>query len=200
MENFKNWTDDVPPNTKQRFIQLLRLYLNKKPHILEIGSFDGRSIKEMLKILPDSTALCVDTWDSNEIDHIMTNLKYDIDEAKKHFDLNISEFKSRLSFIKGKSQLILPTLPKESFDIIYVDGSHKCLDVLIDCIWAWELTKPDGMIIFDDYRWLIDRPNTKILDVPFYAINHFLEIYKGKYTILHFGYRVFIRKNAKSIL
>jgi predicted O-methyltransferase YrrM len=196
--DFKNWVDDVPPNSKGKFIQLLRLFLNKKARILEIGSFDGRSISEMLTILPDSTALCVDTWAHEEIDKVMITLNYNILNAKEDFNRNVAKFGSRISVMEGKSQLLLSTLPKESFDIIYVDGSHKCLDVLIDAIWAWELVKPNGIIIFDDYLWLVNQPGYNILDIPYMAIKHFLEIYKGKYTILHFDYRITIRKNETS--
>ena len=58
---------------------------------------------------------------------------------------------SRVHIIKGNSSEKLLELELDSFDFIYIDGSHKCLDVYLDACLAWKLLKPGGYIVFDDY-------------------------------------------------
>ena len=77
-----------------------------------------------------------------------------------------------------------------SFDFIYIDGSHKCLDVYMDACMAWKLLKPNGILGFDDYEFNIGD----LLNSPHEAINHFMETIKGEFTLLHQGYRIFIHK------
>ena len=50
--------------------------------------------------------------------------------------------------------MVLRRLPLESFDIIYIDGSHAVNDVLEDAVLSFRLLKPEGILIFDDYRWV----------------------------------------------
>ena len=40
---------------------------------------------------------------------------------------------------------------QETYDIIYIDGSHVACDVLHDATCCWALLKPGGILIFDEY-------------------------------------------------
>ena len=44
-----------------------------------------------------------------------------------------------------------------SFDLIYIDGSHRRDDVMVDSLLAWSLLREGGFIIFDDYEHELDR-------------------------------------------
>jgi predicted O-methyltransferase YrrM len=77
-----------------------------------------------------------------------------------------------------------------SFNFIYIDGSHKCLDVYFDAMIAWKLLKIGGIMAFDDY--LFNKGD--ILNTPYDAVNYFLETIKGRYILLDKGYRLFIKK------
>ena len=39
----------------------------------------------------------------------------------------------------------------EKFDLIFIDGSHATLDVMVDAALAWQLLARGGLMIFDDY-------------------------------------------------
>ena len=54
--------------------------------------------------------------------------------------------------LRGRSQQVLPYLAGESFDFVYVDGSHLVLDVLQDAAMCWPLIRPGGTLVFDDYE------------------------------------------------
>jgi len=109
-------------------------------------------------------------------------------EAIFYKNIQKSEMESRVKVIKGKSSEKLFELDLTSFDFIYIDGSHKCLDVYLDAVLAWRLLRKGGILGFDDY--LFNKGVT--LDSPYEAINNFL---KGvTHEILYMDYRVFIRK------
>jgi predicted O-methyltransferase YrrM len=57
-----------------------------------------------------------------------------------------------LEFKAGLSALELPKLveAKQSFDLIYIDGSHIVEDVFVDAYFAVQLLSDDGIVAFDD--------------------------------------------------
>ena len=191
--NMYNWTNDLPPNTdaKITFVKMLsryvKLYDNCK--ILEIGTYAGTSIIGMLQYLPSAKATTIDKW-SNYIK------KYNNNVEQIFFD-NIEKagVKNRINAMKGDSSNLLLELIKQNktYDIIYVDGSHTCIDCYTDCLLAWQILNKNGLLIIDDY--LYKQASDNILDKPFHGINHFLEKMEGTYTILEKGYRLFVLKN-----
>ena len=52
--------------------------------------------------------------------------------------------------------------------------------------------KKGGIMIFDDYEWLVMN---NYIDNPKPAIDAFLEIYANKITLLYKDYQVIIKKN-----
>lgn len=84
---------------------------------------------------------------------------------------------------------------KEVFDFMYIDGSHKCIDVYNDCVLAWRILRKGGLMVLDDYHYGLSDVSNDPLNYPFMGINHFLEKYKKELKIYSKGYRVFIEKN-----
>jgi predicted O-methyltransferase YrrM len=99
----------------------------------------------------------------------------------------------RVEIIKGYSQIALRHLPLGSFDIIYIDGSHAAADVLEDAILSWRLLKEEGVLIFDDYAWDVERP---VMDKPMIAVNTFVQFFGGQMDLVHCGYQLVVRKRA----
>jgi hypothetical protein len=62
---------------------------------------------------------------------------------------NFRSFSCRRSF----SYVELPAMRGEGelFDLIYVDGSHTAVDVMIDLCFCANLLEVGGMMILDDY-------------------------------------------------
>jgi predicted O-methyltransferase YrrM len=80
------------------------------------------------------------------------------------------------------------------YDFIYIDGSHIAKDVLTDACMAWQVLKPKGIIVFDDYVWGDPRD---ILHRPKAAIDAFTNIFAEEAEIIHVGYQLVVRKKGE---
>lgn len=95
--------------------------------------------------------------------------------------------------IVGKSYEVMRTLPLNSYDLVYIDGSHVASDVLEDAVLAWQLVKIGGFIIFDDYPFAFTQNpawNTRI------GIDAFMRTFSDKFKVIHKDYQVIIEKRS----
>lgn len=167
-------------------------FRNRPIKALEIGSWEGMSCMFILGQLPYCELTCVDTWEG-ALEH---KSFHDINQIEQRFDLNTSVFKSRITKFKGTSHLFLSSTPTHvRYDLIYVDGSHRGDDVLVDAIKSFELLETNGIMIFDDYLWIRYRER---LNNPSAAINAFLYLKRGHYEILAAHWQLIIRKTSES--
>ena len=107
----------------------------------------------MLWRLPQAHLTCIDTFEGG-LDHEGTDTVPEGLETV--FDRNVRLVDaSRVRKLVGRSRHRLGELVDEEaqFELIYVDGSHLGLDVLIDAAYAWQLLAPGGFLVFDDYSW-----------------------------------------------
>jgi predicted O-methyltransferase YrrM len=74
----------------------------------------------------------------------------------------------------------------ESFDFIYIDGSHRGKDVLTDAVMSWNLLKTGGIIAFDDYEW---NCGTDPLHRPKAGIDAFSSVFGPHLSLLRDGWR-----------
>ncbi len=114
-------------------------------------------------------------------------------ELRFDHNLRIAGLAGKVAKLKGRSEDLLSALPRESFDIIYIDGCHLALNVLFDAVSAWLLLKPGGLLIFDDYLWETGKPPSQR---PQLAIDLFLEFLHGRYDLVSKAYQVILRKPA----
>ena len=63
----------------------------------------------------------------------------------------LKRFGSRVTLITGWSSEELPLLRPQSFDVIYIDGDHRLIPVLVDTVLAWGLLRVGGVMVWDDY-------------------------------------------------
>ena len=198
-----NWTNGLPnPQDRDIFLHFIRQFAEKykdKPiHLLEIGTWTGVSLIHLLQELPSAIATVVDTWtDYEENGSVVKVEKMGVMEA---FQRNIHQAKinHRVQVRKGDSGIILQGLIREgqSFDFIYVDGSHLLLETYTDCLLAWSLLNKGGVMVIDDYLFEYENELLSSAEKPKEAIDHFLKKKKGDYTLLHMGYRVFLEKTV----
>ena len=114
-------------------------------------------------------------------------------DCKKNFLHNIAQTQQMDQVIvrHAKSEDALPTLPKEHFDIIYIDGSHYAAHVLADAVLSFPLLKNGGILIFDDYKLQTKKdPHNN----PQTGIDAFLHVYKHHFDTLFIDWQVAIRK------
>lgn len=151
-------------------------------HYLEIGVAEGRSALWMLENIlthPTARITCLDIFvRKNLYERFLSNLI-------------LSGFSEKVTIIKGRSQETLRSLPLNSYDIVYIDGSHTAPDVIVDATLSWALLKKGGIMIFDDYMWEWKLPPQ---DRPKIAIEAFLRIFKNEMQVLHQEYQVIIKK------
>lgn len=180
--------------------KVLAAFKGKPVKYLEIGSYKGRSACWMLlNILTHAEArmTAIDPF-SGSIEHRLQNdgkplelldiFKHNIKQTQQAKKVGILQKLSQEALID-----LLAKKETESFDIIYVDGSHTAYDTLTDATLAWRLLKPQGVLIFDDYLWTFDgKPQNE----PKVAVDAFLLAFKDYIDIISAGWQIMIRKKS----
>lgn len=172
--------------------------------ILEVGSYEGRStcfLIETIGARKSYDIYCVDPWRKNESHAV------DMDLVEKRFDANIAlaaksvPHQGSVSKFKGSSLDILPGMlasgHRESFDLIYVDGSHEAPDVLFDAVLSFQLCRAGGLLIFDDYLWSPGPEGGKdVLKTPKPAIDAFVNIFMRNLRVMEKAplYQLYLQK------
>jgi hypothetical protein len=194
-----NWTNDLPFGHKQYFLDVIdyfnanysKVQNREKFKVLEIGSYTGISLINIIKLIPNSYGIAVDKWCSYNENDLLSNMDNLGIEASFYKNIIVEGLQERIKGIKGDSSDVLfdMVLKKEKYDFIYVDGSHLLLDCYYDLLLSWKLLEKGGILAIDDYLY---NSETSLIDSPFEAVNHFLNKFEGQYKILHKGYRVFL--------
>jgi cephalosporin hydroxylase len=154
-------------------------HLKRRPcRLLEIGALEGRSALWMAQHIATHPSASIQTIDAYENPRLRRNL--------------MGPDGSRVTFHPGFSVDVLPTLPREAYDFVYIDGCHWCINVLEDAVLAFRLLKVGGIMAFDDY--LLDDPAWTQDGRPKEAIDAFLTVYAGKIDVLERNSQVWIRK------
>lgn len=162
---------------------ILRGLEGSASRILEVGSYEGLSACYLLWRLRDATITCIDTFANSA-------------ELESIFDANVALVDaSRVHKLVGDSRRLLLDLVAggRQFDLVYVDGSHLGLDVMVDASLSWQLLKPGGTLVFDDYAYRELGDDALLRPGP--AIDAFLTVIEGKHELLVRGHQVAVRKS-----
>lgn len=182
----QDWTRHFVENATTHLLPLAGRPLS----YLEIGVFEGRSARWMLEnVLThlDSRMVGLDAW------------PIEGDPFEERARANLAPFADKVEIVKGESGEVLRDrrFAAESFDVVYVDGDHRALNVLTDSVLMWPLLKVGGICIWDDYGWR--RAVWKRAarhERPRDAIDAFLSAIRGKCEVLFRNYQVGVRKTA----
>src|SRR6056300_622833 len=115
---------------------------DRKIKILEIGTYQGGSVITLSQegwFDNGSTMTCVDNFDA------MPSVKLDW-----LHNINLLPHKEQVTLIEKKSNEFFAE-NTETFDLIYVDGSHEFMSVIKDGRNSHRVLNPGGVLIFDDY-------------------------------------------------
>jgi predicted O-methyltransferase YrrM len=193
--------------------QFLPIGVQDEVHILEIGSFEGRSTVWFVENLlnnKNSTITCIDPWISyNQKNNSLNSysdeiLEKDLNDLSEGYVFN-NEYETfvkniiettklnQVNIMKGFSDVILPNLivTKQKYDFIFIDGNHTSPSVISDAIMSWKLLKKNGILIFDDYLWELHKPETLR---PKMAIDNFISNYLDYLEVCWSEYRIAIKK------
>lgn len=191
-----------------RFAPVWRQLLerHKPAKLLEIGCYEGRATCFLIETCGAERPLelhCVDTW-AGGVEHDSSRMS----DVEQRFDRNIERARATAAnpvVIEKHKSLSHPALigllaqgGAETFDLIYVDGSHQAPDVLADAVLAFQLLKVGGLLIFDDYLWTMEAAGQQdFYNMPKPAIDAFLNIFQRKLTVYSAPlYQVYVRKQA----
>lgn len=142
------WADNNIPYVSP----MLRRFAEGREQIryLEIGAYEGRNLAFMDWLLPDRLdATVIDPWFDESLN---PEEKYHAVESR--FLRNAAKLSFvDLAVVKGFSTYELPKMLEagESFDLIYVDGSHTSWAVFVDLAFCAAMLKVGGLMILDDY-------------------------------------------------
>jgi predicted O-methyltransferase YrrM len=164
---------------------------------LEIGPYEGQSffwVVDNLLTDPSSSATAIDIFAKGTSTHYGEDY-----EATFRANLARSGASERINVITGRSQIELRGLPVESFDLIYIDGSHASRDVLTDLVLSWDLLAQGGFLVLDDYRWGAGKKWPMHLR-PQFSIDAFISAYAKEIEVVHRGYQVILRKQPDRCL
>lgn len=165
---------------------------NLKPKkVLEVGSFEGRSACFTIEKATQYNPLemyCVDTW-AGGIEHEGLNFE----DIERRFSNNIqlavngNAHESQVRVMKHPSIHALSHLVStghgSTFDLVYIDGSHLACDALADAVLGFELVRPYGVMIFDDYNGGYDYKDPML---PHLGIDSFLNSYQHRWKLFPF--------------
>lgn len=177
------FSDDYTTSHETVWKGCLESFIGKPDiHLLEVGVFEGRSTLWFLENVlthPTSRITCIDSFGRSG------------GEASFDHNVEVSGHVRRVTKMKGLSVDVLPTLSSRAFDVVYVDGSHRAVDVLMDAVLCWPLLKAGGVMIFDDYLWETERPSSRR---PQMAIDLFLTMVREEARVLHKEYQVAVAR------
>jgi tetratricopeptide (TPR) repeat protein len=194
-----NWVEDLPlgGGHKQMFEQALAVANPKR--ILEIGTYAGRSLIEMMKRYPAAMGVAIDSWRNYDEDNLSSLKNIQENNIEEMFYENVRKagMLHRVVAYKGDSVDRLAELLQrgEKFDFIYVDGSHTCLDCYTDMVFAWKMLVPGGVLAVDDVLYHYEKVLAgDQLGYPLRGKEHFMIKFAGQYEVISDSYRLFLKK------
>jgi predicted O-methyltransferase YrrM len=148
----------IPGWMSERNLKVIERIARRVPdygHIVEIGSFCGRSATAWASSAPSATVSCIDTWQLN-FQQLGPNWRKGAhgdparyrETAEETFHevtrdlVNIVQCKGRSTF----------DWKLRAADVVFLDGDHRQAAVTAElCHWSARLT-PGGLLCGDDYR------------------------------------------------
>jgi predicted O-methyltransferase YrrM len=182
LPQFTNYHQPYVAAWRHFFFERAKFDPQRPTTMVEVGSYEGSSawwIMQNLLLSEQSRLYCIDAWGGG-----------DEGEARyAQFLRNIDELPNRrqIEVIRDWSQNALRKLLADGLkaDLLYVDGGHDAPTVLRDLVAGFDLVKPGGIVICDDYLW--DDPRwggNRTLGRPKIALDAFTTIYADKLKIV----------------
>lgn len=175
-----NWFEITARGNFEKYVKPLQ---EKDFHFLEVGCYEGQASTWMMENT-NAKLTVADTFAGGQD---LPDEKHLLDR----FKANIEPYKDRIEIRVGRSEDVLKKLLPESYEFIYIDGSHLAKDVLKDAVLSFQLLKKKGIMIFDDYTWGQGLPPA---ETPAVGIDDFIDVYADKLEVLEKNSQVVIRK------
>lgn len=165
--------------------------------VLEIGCYEGVSTAywiEQCSRFGQVEIHCLDMWDPHGVSIREQRFDHNIGVARRAAMQNTGR-DVIVHKAKGDSKLSLAKLlaseNRPVFDFVYVDGSHTAPGVLSDAVLSFDMLRPGGIMLFDDYLWAgpVPQYNTAmeladIHNTPKIGIDAFISVYQRQLRIV----------------
>lgn len=179
-KNNYNWSDNN--HELEIFRNILQPYNElKRCNILEIGTYAGSSVINLLNHIKNSIATVVDDWKNYQDNGKTRYIEELAVEESFYKNINSAGLMSRISVYKGNTINKILQLYKENkkFDIIHVDAGRleKEHEMYMVLTMSWKLMNKNGMLILENLK----EP-----------VNYFTEVHQ----IVHNDRCAFLRKLA----
>jgi predicted O-methyltransferase YrrM len=187
--NYPIFFKDVAEN-----FSLLDDLLSSKSELLflQVGVYTGDATEYLLKKFSKFekfTLYDVDTWVSGDSEEMMTfDFELIYSRYLSRFEIELSD--SRLISHRSGSDYFF-AVNKARFDFIYVDGSHKPKQIILDAIHAFDSLKSGGILAFDDYLGAMEL---EMHSRPKLALDFFQDLFPGQLEILVKNYQIWFKK------
>ncbi|PPQ86581.1 hypothetical protein CVT25_006187 [Psilocybe cyanescens] len=157
---------------------LFPLIQSKRPRVLEVGSWEGRSAVFLLN------SICKNGGEIVCIDHF--DLLQTVAGQERYSKIN-----QNLA-LTGQKYRILPQFSVPA--LMEVLSEETADDTMLDGELVWRLARKGAIIIFDDYHW--DKEPEDSMHHPKRGIDAFLTLHQGEYERLtdESDYQVVLRK------
>ncbi len=207
MEEYKftnNWFQTTAKSVWDKVVPQI-----KPRKILEVGSYEGASACYMVEKMASDFPIelhCIDTW-AGGVEHQPGGaVESDMQSVEERFKHNIAramklvpqpvDLHIHKSFSDEALAKLLVDGKKNSFDFIYIDGSHQAPDVLADAVLGFKLLRVGGLMVFDDYLWSETMPYGKDpLRCPKPAIDAFVNLNFRKLQVITAPlYQLYVQK------
>lgn len=168
---------------------------NSCAQAIELGTWLGESAEWALDNIftgENARYLCVDTFEGSD-EHRLAGI--DCAENENTARARLGRFEGRAVIHRCRSDefLRLSHAAQNCFDFVYVDAAHDAMNVLRDSVLAFDLLRPGGILVWDDFEWKV---MTEEIDRPKLAIESFLNCYARRFEVMGIGWQVCIKKIA----
>jgi hypothetical protein len=199
-----NWTNNVPYGSREIFLNIID-YFNKNYKtdkdiyynnikILEIGTYTGVSLINIVKLIHNSIGYGLDKWETYEDNELLTNKDTLEIEISFYNNVKNANMENKIFGIKDLSinKLIQFIQNNTKFDFICVNKTQVLLDYYTILVLSWSILENGGILVIEDCLY---KEGENILNKQSEEINHFLKVFKKQYKILNIGYHIFLEKN-----
>ncbi len=119
-----------------------------------------------------------------------------LNDKRKKFESNINIINLKNINIYQMTSHTFLVNNKKKYDLIFVDGAHGYLDVIVDLFYSFQCLHINGLLLIDDYDWKEQNKDKSVR----LATNNFLDIIKGSYEAIHQSQFAAIIKKKNVIL
>ena len=166
---------------------------------LELGSYEGQSAVFMIEHGVEHLD-CVDLWSDNsmKISGLDPNTCRGVETRFDH-NITLAADGNDSCFIR-KHKMSTETFLKQAsstYDLIYIDASHLAKDILKDATMSFDLLRPGGLMVFDDYDWNIDERTRPAMAIKSWA--DVMEPYVKEWEMCHVRQKYYIKSELSHV-